>query len=357
MVEYRITGEERETVYRIEEESADLIPLRVPAIEVTRAEPQPPIPALIPETPIEESHAAEAQRPGIRLRVFEAIDEFDPALDEDLQLGEEPDGMTAISGIVPSADRKAQLESLLAAQSGVRATVLTQSEAIAEAIASLGPQPVPNPDPQIDRESPAAASGEAIRSEDPLLAGELAARFGSDDQGNALAMRFGAAVLEETQHLAFRARWLQRLETAFSARDWQALPAGERERLLALRAKWRSALRDRHHALQQRVAAILCPVPCPDPGTSAALPADPAGLPESVPAEIPHWKPLLDEELALLKTMFVDGAFAQAGTAQQAKSQWTHTSQTTSQALDSPQPWPPQHALASTASGFTPQAP
>lgn len=356
-VEYRIAVEDRETTYRIEEESTDLVPLRAPAIELTSVQPQPTVPTPLPATLVQDLDSPEVQRAATRLRVYEAIDTFEPALDEDLQLEEGPAGIIAISGIVSGADRKAQLESLLAAQADVRVNVVTQNEAIAQALALSGTPFPPEPAPRKDREAPGAASGEAIRSQDPLLAAELAARFGNDEEGNALALRFGAAVLEETQHLAFRARWLERLENAFTADDWQAMNTGERERFLALRAKWRGALVDRHQALRRQVDAILCPVPCPDGDNSNTLPQYQAGLTASVPVNIPGWKPALDAEMALLKTMFVDGAFAPAGTAQQAKSRWLHTSQATSQALESPQPWPPQNALTSTASAFAGQSP
>lgn len=354
MVEYRIVRDQREMVYRIEEESAALVPLPPPPIELSRVEPQPTLPARVPALPLQNSSSPDASQPGIRLRVFEAIDTFEPALDEDLQFEEETGGGTTVSGIVPRADRKAQLESLLAAHTGARSSVLTQSEAIAAALAALGPQSTSHPAPRNDREVPVIPPGDAIRSQDPLLAPVLAERFGSDEDGNALALRFGAAVLEDTQHLAFRARWLERLENAFSVQDWQAMPAVERERFLALRAKWRASLRDRHQSLRQRVAAMICPSPCPDPGTTAAPSADSAERPDSLPAEIPRWKSALDAEIALLKTMFVDGAFAPAGSAEQAKSHWRQTSLATSQALESPQPWPPPNTLAARTAAQAP---
>jgi anti-sigma factor RsiW len=357
MVEYRVAAEDRETIYRIEEESAALVPLPIAPLELSRVEPQPTISARVPAPPLQDLNFPDAPQPGIRLRAFEAIDAFEPALDEDLQLEEEPDGVTTVSGIVPSPDRKAQLESLLATQPGIRITVRTQSEAIAEALAFLGAQPASSPAPQNDEEAPAIAPGDAIRSQDPLLAAELATRFGSGEEGNALALRFGAAVLEETQDLAFRARWLERLENAFSAVDWQAMHAGERERFLALHAKWLGVLLDRHRALHQRVASILCPAPCPDLETSHALPAHQTTGPASLPAEIPQWKPALDAEIALLKTMFVDGAFAPAGTAQQAKSRWVQTSQGTSQALESTRPWLPRNSFVDTGAEFAAQVP
>jgi predicted anti-sigma-YlaC factor YlaD len=343
-VEYRTVRDQRETVYRIEEESANLVPLPRPAIELskaielTRMVPQPTLPARLPVTVVDESDSGEARRPGIRLRVFEAIDAFNPALDEDLQLAEDPTGVTTVSGIVPNADRKAQLESLLSAQAGVRSAVLTQSEAIAEAFSLPRAQPPSDTALPNDRETPDTLPGSAIRSQDPLLAAELDARFGSHAEGNAQALRFGAAVLEETQHLAFRARWLARLENAFSASDWHAMSPGERERFLALRAKWRQALQSRHQALRQWVNEILCPVSCLDPAAGDA------------PAATLEWQSALDAELALLKTMFVDGAFAPAGTAQQAKSRWSHISQATSQALQNSQPWQPG-SLVSASSG------
>jgi anti-sigma factor RsiW len=345
-VEYLSVSGPEETVYRIEEESIALVPTKAPEAEISSAEPaRESLSVDSAERPVDRVLGVPGAHASL-LRVFEAMDRFVPALEEDLRFEMEPNGTVRVTGLVAGEARRVQLESLLAADGGVRVMVMTPEEAVARSLDAMARQESAGSAAKANG-SPLSGSATPLRSEGPLLADELIARFGSDEEGKALALRFGALLLEETQQLAFQARWLERLEEAFPPANLAGMSEGEQQRLMALRRRWRDSLREKHADLRLRVVAVVCGSPCAETARadSSAVPQETEAAPSS--ALTAAWSEALHAELALVKTMLVDRAFAPAGSPEQAKAQWLRMSDGVRQALDQPLPVPQDHSLVS----------
>lgn len=330
-VVYRVGEPGSVTVYRIVEEEYSLIP--VAPIESSRTEtPGPERADVAKSTPVAPvSHIAHASAAVRKLRAFEILSEFGMTPEDDLHVALDSSGAVRIEGIVPDPARQARIRLLVSPSDEIDINVLSYDEAVARLAPAA--RTATNAEDDRDPPPPVAEAPATVRSEGPLLADLLAAHFGNDDAGQARASRFGGTILSEAQQLLFEARWVERLRTAIPAEAFDELNRSDQRRFLALQADSLNRLQQRHRRLNAIVSGVLCPNGCPDserPGTAERSPTPSTGGDPDV-----SWIPILNHELALLKTMFVDRDFESVDSASEAVSAWRGASRHVETAVES----------------------
>lgn len=251
-----------------------------------------------------------------RLLAFEAIASFQPTLEEDLRVRNLPGGRVRIEGIVQLADRQAELKASLVSAPEIEFAVRTQEEAIAMALADTAKSGLAASAPNRSHPEPAAVGNE-MRGEGPMLTAELEEYFGSDDNGKSDQLRFTEQVSNAAQNLAFHARWLRRLQSAFPDAERRHFREAEMQRLNRLRDRWFQSVSQLHRQLQTIVRPVLCASGC-DAGKRGE---DAETRTDDAPSSL-SFEGALQAELALLKTMFVDRAYLPLDSATGAKARW-----------------------------------
>lgn len=316
----RILVEEEARAYRNEQPE--------PAMFTASRAARPPALFDSAPSPIPEALRG-ASRARNRLRAFEVIAAFNPTLEEDLRVQDLPDGTVRIEGVVLQNERLAELRGIGLADSRIEIAARTQEEAFASALAETMRSIHDEPVAFHANARPAATDRQEMRGEGPMLIAELEDRFGKDEEGKSRVLRFSDQVLNATQELAFHARWLHRLQSAFPDADRERLGGPEILRLDRLRDRWLESVQRRHENLQAIIRPLLC---------SGGCEAGPGGEELAVRTDNGQAMLSLDAalraELALLKTMFVDRAFLPLDSVADAKAQWARANSTVLGALE-----------------------
>lgn len=329
-----ITGEGL-TEYRLAELRMQLAHLpRVQAGAVsapdkpTRA-PHPGMPVPAAAAPLPDARLGE--RLTKSLEIYEALFELGLRTDEELHVEAGGSGDLRLKGLVTTRSRREEVERI-GSQLGITVSVDTFEEAVSRIPVSTRETHFPE-----TAESDRTRSGvdpEVLRSEGPLMETLLTERFGKDSPGKMAAIAFGDRVIETSQELLFRAKWLQRVKSEFSPKAVLAMPSEGQRRLAMLEQAQLELIAQRHEELRQLVARVLCDLPCVELSSGDAANSAFQTLADEFMDETPAypWLEHLAAETAVLKTMFVDRAF-QAINESEARELWREKNSRVSELL------------------------
>jgi hypothetical protein len=243
-----------------------------------------------------------------RLAVFQALQGLGVTPDDEIRIEDDAAGLR-VEAIVPNDLRKWQIEQALHPLASVETLVYTYEDAAAlplrNHVDTMGGLP---------EQSSGSQPVTSVRGEGPLLQEALVEHFGGGEVGQEKVGFLSQIVLDATQDIAFKTRWLTRISAAFAPAHRQQLSREENVALRQLEEEIMREIAATHRGLGDRLRAELCPAMCnamplgTGRGDSFAQgSATTTGERSDVQTML---MAAIETEFVVLKTLFVDGGFS-----------------------------------------------